>query len=220
MKFNTLTLTTLLASTATAATVTLRETPCLQATELEEFTIETDKLVVKGTLPPPSSSPSSPPSPLTLPTELKSVCGLSILSASGISPSSLVCQAYKDAAGTQLGSARFTQAEPALISTNPVQEGSIRCDSNSTTIGQGNGTTVTSVTLVTLPLSTGTAVSSAVSSGSAVPTGANSTTAVSATGTPTQPAAPTGATDTPGAAARVGGASFVVVAAGLAAMLL
>lgn len=37
-----------LLSASYAATVTLEETPCLQEEPLETFTIETDKLVVKG----------------------------------------------------------------------------------------------------------------------------------------------------------------------------
>ena len=42
---------------------------------------------------------------------------------------SVVCQAYKDAAGTILGSAEFTYAQPAELATpnNPVETGSVRC---------------------------------------------------------------------------------------------
>jgi hypothetical protein len=42
-----------LASSSYAATVTIKETPCLQDYPLEEYTIETDKLVVQGTSPTP-----------------------------------------------------------------------------------------------------------------------------------------------------------------------
>jgi hypothetical protein len=40
---------TTLSALASAATVTLQETPCLQETRLEKFTIDLDKLVVKST---------------------------------------------------------------------------------------------------------------------------------------------------------------------------
>jgi hypothetical protein len=46
-----------LSALASAATVTLQETPCLQETRLEKFTIDLDKLVVKSTSFPPLSHP-------------------------------------------------------------------------------------------------------------------------------------------------------------------
>lgn len=84
----------------------------------------------------------------------------------------LVCQAYQDAEGTRLGSAKFTFANPALIATNPVPEGAIRCDTN------GNATVASATTATT--------ISSIVSSGTSVPTGSSGNGTVPTSGTPTQ----------------------------------
>jgi hypothetical protein len=60
---------------------------------------------------------------------MPSVCGLEIVSASDdIDVKAITCQAFKDAEGTEPGSAPFTQESPALIATNPVQEASILCE--------------------------------------------------------------------------------------------
>ncbi|KAF2467500.1 uncharacterized protein BDR25DRAFT_395261 [Lindgomyces ingoldianus] len=154
------------------ATVTLKETACITRTQLEEFTIEVDKLVVK---------------------QLDTVCGLQIISADGVDVNSLSCLAYKDAEGTDRGSAVFTFATPALISTNPVQEGSIRCNSTGGPENKANSSTTMS-TLSTAVASTGTALP--ISTGNVtVPTGTRTPTpssGPSATGS-SSPAQSTGA---------------------------
>ncbi|CAO2656831.1 Nn.00g056340.m01.CDS01 [Neocucurbitaria sp. VM-36] len=110
MKTATLVAATALASTSYAATVTLETTKCLNANiPLEQFDIEigTSKPVAK---------------------DLPAVCGLRILSASASTDvTTIQCQAFRDADGTQPGSAVFTFDSPALIGTNPIQEKSILC---------------------------------------------------------------------------------------------
>jgi hypothetical protein len=44
-----------------------------------------------------------------------------------VSAASIECRAYKDAAGTQPGSAAFTGSETAVVSTNTVTIGGILC---------------------------------------------------------------------------------------------
>jgi hypothetical protein len=58
---------------------------------------------------------------------MHSVCGLEIVSTQGVDVHRVSCQAFKDAAGTQPGSARFTFGNSANIATNPVQEKAIFC---------------------------------------------------------------------------------------------
>ncbi|KAF2252971.1 hypothetical protein BU26DRAFT_515365 [Trematosphaeria pertusa] len=166
-------------STAYSATVTLQETPCIQNnTNLETFEIELGKLVVK---------------------DLPSVCGLKLLSATDADINAIKCQAYKDAAGTQKGSAEFTFASPALISTNPVQEGSILC----TTGDIGEASTLAVVTAT----ATGTG-------GGSSPTGANATVSTGAPGSqPTGSATGPGAPDETGAAGAIGVSIGAVVGA-------
>ncbi|KAF2270487.1 hypothetical protein CC78DRAFT_528246 [Lojkania enalia] len=193
-----------LAAVASAATVTLKETACISPSgELEEFTIEVDKLVVK---------------------ELESVCGLELLSADGVDVNSLTCLAYKDIEGTEVGSAPFTKSSPALISTNPVQENSIRCNSstnaNTTTTALNNGTVITSVTFVTLPSATG----GTVLSGTGLPTTGGNTTVPTVTGGPTvqpsQTEAPPSETSEPGNAGSRTELSALAVALVLGAYIL
>ncbi|KAF2109510.1 hypothetical protein BDV96DRAFT_604832 [Lophiotrema nucula] len=192
-----------LAAVSSAATVTLKTTPCLQDYPLEEWTIDTNKLVVH---------------------DLQTVCGIKILNATGVSASSLTCLAYKDKAGTQPGSAYFSLSDPAAIATNPVQEAAVRCDENGKPpMSNGNNATavgtVTSVTFVTLPTGTaGTTANTAASSGS-IPTPSGNSTSPSATGTPTQPSVAPTNTDVPGAASMVS-LSMGAVVAGLMAFLL
>ncbi|OAL55840.1 hypothetical protein IQ07DRAFT_595495 [Pyrenochaeta sp. DS3sAY3a] len=113
MKSFTLAAASTLLATTYASTVTLSTTPCLDLTiPTEQFSIElnTANPVVK---------------------DLPSVCGLRILSASAdIDVRTISCQAFRDAEGTQPGSAVFTYDEPALIATNPVQEKAILCTVN------------------------------------------------------------------------------------------
>ncbi|KAF2806099.1 uncharacterized protein BDZ99DRAFT_501614 [Mytilinidion resinicola] len=95
-----------LLSTASAATVTLQTTQCLQPVDLQTFTVTLGELYTK---------------------ELQEVCGIKLLSATGTALSAVSCHAYKDAAGTSSGSAPFNSTSPALIATNPVQVGSVLC---------------------------------------------------------------------------------------------
>lgn len=121
---------------------------------------------------------------------------------------SVKCQAFADAEGTQKGSAEFTIDDPALIATNPVQEGSIQCSA-----GDGEGDSEGSTTL-------GTVTASATGTGSgSSPTG-NATVTVSQTPTqPGQTGQPSGS-DAPGAAGTVGMSMGALAAAGFAALLL
>ncbi|KAF2187029.1 hypothetical protein K469DRAFT_705580 [Zopfia rhizophila CBS 207.26] len=190
-----MTLTTIVAllTLANAATVTLHTTPCLQEIELETFTIEVDKLVVK---------------------DLPTVCGIEILSASGVDVNSLTCLAYKDAEGTDIGSAPFTFKTPAAISTNPVQEGSIRCNSTGeaprSQVPPAGNSTVAS-TLAT-----------AASTGGVSPTGNTTVPSVTGGPRPSGGATATGGNDSPvptGGAGAVG-MSIGAFAAAFAAFLL
>ncbi|KAF1946216.1 hypothetical protein EJ02DRAFT_450663 [Clathrospora elynae] len=117
-------------STASAATVSLTTTPCLDhSIPTSQFTIDLNTAnAVSWNLP--------------------QVCGLRILSASsGVDITTITCQAFHDAVGTQPDFALFTYANPALIAENPVQELAVWC--NTTTVfggvrrqvDQGNGTT-------------------------------------------------------------------------------
>lgn len=101
---------TTLLSTTYASTVTLETTQCLNNDiPLGQFSIE---LGTSG--------------PVTK--DLPSVCGLRILSASdSVNVRTIQCQAFRDTAGTQPGSAVFTYDHPALIATNPIHEKSIWC---------------------------------------------------------------------------------------------
>ncbi|KAF2196691.1 hypothetical protein GQ43DRAFT_484739 [Delitschia confertaspora ATCC 74209] len=181
-------------SSVLAATVTLKETVCIQSnTELETFTIPVNELAVK---------------------ELKSVCGLQILSADGVDVSTLVCRAYKDAAGTQPGSAQFTFDTPALISTNPVQEASIKCDNT----GTSNGTVSMSI-----QSSSQNMLPTAAPSGSSSPFPVSNSTSPSSTGinVPVGPASSTGAgMPISTAAASQWGPSIGVVSAAFAILFL
>ncbi|KAF2281332.1 uncharacterized protein EI97DRAFT_497951 [Westerdykella ornata] len=127
-----------LASTSHAATVTLQETPCLQPTELKTYTVEVGKLVV---------------------VDMPSICGLKLVSTSDPASAPLeaiTCQLFKDAAGQVPGSAKFTFASPALIATNPVQEGSIRCDVGAAPASSSTGETQSVTTVVSPVTATGT----------------------------------------------------------------
>jgi len=119
------------------------------------------------------------------------------------------CQAFKDAEGKNPGSAVFTFKKPALIATNPVQEGSISC---SLTDGDNADDSTTITTLLTAG-PTGT--------GSPTQSGGNST--VGPTGTPTQPSSPSGsstdAPENPNNAGRMG-LSIGALAVGVAALVL
>ncbi|ORY08192.1 hypothetical protein BCR34DRAFT_570044 [Clohesyomyces aquaticus] len=172
---------------ASAATVTITETKCLQnGYPIEQFTIEVDQLVVK---------------------DLPTVCGLHIVSASGVDVTSLTCRAYKDAAGTDPGSAFFNSTTDALIATNPVQEGSIRCNSNAN--GGGVSLSSRSTTLSTA------AVSVVASTGTALPIPTGNAT-ISGTRVPTvTPSGTTGAgaPNQTGAAAHVGSSILAVMGA-------
>ncbi|KAF2013094.1 hypothetical protein BU24DRAFT_482817 [Aaosphaeria arxii CBS 175.79] len=100
-------------SDSISATVTLEETPCIQQkTRLETLIVRTDKLEVRN---------------------LPSLCGLKIISAAGANIHTISCIAFKDEKGEEVGSARFTFDSPALIATNPVQVGSLKCDTNRST---------------------------------------------------------------------------------------
>ncbi|KAF2831023.1 hypothetical protein CC86DRAFT_401582 [Ophiobolus disseminans] len=56
-----------------------------------------------------------------------SICGLALTSSATLPLTSISCQAFLDAAGTQRGSALFTSTKPALISTTPVGIQSVWC---------------------------------------------------------------------------------------------
>ena len=62
------------------------------------------------------------PTPVTSTTELRIIPSDTNPSLNGVT-----CQAYRDAAGTEIGSAPFTSLAPALIATNPVTIGSVFC---------------------------------------------------------------------------------------------
>ncbi len=110
MKF-TVAVASALLSTGYASCVQLATTPCISSSNLEQF----DVPIING-----SDAPTVQ--------ALNGVCGIKIVSVSDdVDINSVQCQAFKDAAGTQLGSALFSYASPALIATNPVEEGSIRC---------------------------------------------------------------------------------------------
>ncbi|KAF2498949.1 hypothetical protein BU16DRAFT_558988 [Lophium mytilinum] len=130
-----------LLSTASAATVTLQTTQCLQSVDLETFTVTLGELYTQ---------------------ELKEVCGIKLLSASGTPLSAISCHAFKDAAGTGSGSALFNSTSPALIATNPVQVGSVLCVSTAATASGslvpkslGNATTPTGFVSSAFPIGTG-----------------------------------------------------------------
>lgn len=179
-----------LAATSYAATVKIEQTACIQqnATSLASFDVEVDKLTA---------------------VELPSVCGLKIVSADGVDVKSVKCKAYKDAEGTQPGSAEFTSDKPALIATNPVQEGSILC------VGGSGAIPTTGAAPTTF------AVVSTSAPGAAAPTGAtpsggnNSTNPTS----PSSPSTPTPSAGTlPGSASTIG-MSFGALAGAAVAML-
>ncbi|KAF2647649.1 hypothetical protein K491DRAFT_685355 [Lophiostoma macrostomum CBS 122681] len=208
-----------LLSSASAATVTLQETACLETTELETFTVETDKVVAK---------------------DLASVCGLKIVSVDGAETSQVTCQAFTDAEGTTPGSEQFTYTIPARISTNPVQEAAIRCNlynpsntatvSASVTVTEGTGgpsntaTVSASVTVIdgtTITVTPTATVSASVTVtdttlgtvGTGSPTGSHTNGTV-----PTGTQAPTGQpTWNAASAAQIGAGAL---AAGFAALLL
>lgn len=218
---------TLLASTY-ASTVTLSTTPCLDLTiPTEQFSIELD-----------TANPVAK--------DLPTVCGLRILSASAnVDVRTISCQAFRDTAGTQPGSAVFTYDEPALIATNPVQEKAILCttvslkrrqnEENSTvasttqTSTRALRSTVFRTTTASLPEdsaagnstanSTSTTVTTAIASASSgLPSSSRNATVPSNTGRPTATQTQPPAEST-GAAATIGMGAGVVVA-GLFAMLL
>ncbi|KAL1603895.1 hypothetical protein SLS60_005487 [Paraconiothyrium brasiliense] len=161
-----------LAATTFAATVKLEQTACAQqnATSLSQFDVEVDKLVA-----------------ISLP----SVCGLKIVSADGVDKSKVTCQAYIDAEGKNKGSKEFTADKPALIATNPVQEGSILCVSEGA-VPSAQPTTFAVVS---------TSASLAAPTGGATPSGNSTTNPTS----PSQPSASsTNPADQPGSASTVG----------------
>lgn len=107
---------------ASASTVTLTTTPCLDSSiSIQQVSIDINTAA-----------------PVRL--NLASICGLQVLSASSdVDMNSITCQAFKDAKGTQSGSEVFSYAEPALIATNPVpeesvwvSEGSVWCNGTAT----------------------------------------------------------------------------------------
>ncbi|KAF2442127.1 hypothetical protein P171DRAFT_433686 [Karstenula rhodostoma CBS 690.94] len=171
-----------LAATTFAATVKLEQTACLQAnaTALTSFDVEVDKLTV---------------------VELPSVCGLKIVSADGADVKDIKCQAYRDAEGKSKGSKQFTFDDPALIATNPVQEGSILC------IGSGDVPSAQPTTFAAVT----TSASLAAPTGGATPTG-NST-----SGKPSSPSPSTTSPAGEGAASTLtmslGALSFAAIAA-------
>ncbi|KAF2682394.1 hypothetical protein K458DRAFT_488648 [Lentithecium fluviatile CBS 122367] len=193
--FTTLAVASALLSTGYAATVKIEETPCIQNnTELKTFDVEIGKLLVG---------------------QIESVCGLKIISATDADVTKVECQAFKDAEGKDPGSAKFTQAKPALIATNPVQEGSIKC-----ILVDGSGSSSGVTTSTTLITATGTGTGTG--TGIPAPTGGNST--VSVTGTPTQPGSPTSTSSSTSPensnnAGRVG-LSVGALAVGVAALVL
>ncbi|KAF1959148.1 hypothetical protein CC80DRAFT_502215 [Byssothecium circinans] len=185
--FTSLIAATALFSTAFAASVKLEQTKCLQPTKLESFDVTLGNLVVKN---------------------LNSTCGLKLVSADGADLAAVQCQAYKDAAGQEKGSAQFNQSTPALISTNPVQIGSIKCAAGSV---PGPNSAVPTITATSAG---STLVPSASPTGNATAPSGNGTNP-SATNSPPRPS-----TSTPGSGAERLGLSLGVVAAGLAVFML
>ncbi|KAF2705095.1 hypothetical protein K504DRAFT_460865 [Pleomassaria siparia CBS 279.74] len=167
-------------TTTSAATVTLQETACLQNnTELQEVTVNVNELVSIN---------------------LDTVCGLKLTTATDIDINTIVCQAYKDQDGKVKGSAEFTFANPALIATNPVQEGSVLCKSSSNT-PQARNTTLPVVTTEVF-----TTLTSSASAGTGSPTGKGNGTVPTVTGGPSSATSTRSAT---GTAAPSSGASTV-----------
>jgi len=191
-------LTTLsLLSATNAATVTLQTTqsPCFSSTEIEPvtFTVTLDELHVQA---------------------LSKVCGIEVLSASGIAADAVNCMAYRDAAGTQPGSAIFNTTAPALIATNPVQEGSIKCWA-----AHGASSSLISTSLATIT-ARGTAPIATVSGTGAVTLSPSNAT-VTRVSSATLSASSTLSTSTgTGAASQVTGLGFMAGLAGIAAMVL
>ncbi|KAF2636343.1 hypothetical protein P280DRAFT_155891 [Massarina eburnea CBS 473.64] len=184
--FTTLFAAAALASSSLAATVKITQTECIQKdTKLEAFEVTLNTLFVQ---------------------DLTSTCGLELLSADGADLAAIQCQAFKDPVGTVKGSAQFNQASPALISTNPVNIGSILCTVGSLlSRGYSPGPTGTASSNAPYPSTTG---------NSTVPAG-NSTNP-SATNSPPTPSNTNG----PDSGAERMGLSFGVVAAGLAVFML
>ena len=122
-----------------------------------------------------------------MPVDLASVCGLQILSATpDIDVNTVQCQAFRDAQGTQVGSALFTYANPASIATNPVVEKGILCTTNLKGGAGANNTSSVSAP-APAPASSGSPSTLATmpsSLSSAAPASGNSTTP-SKTGAPT-----------------------------------
>lgn len=181
-----------LAATSFAATVKLEQTPCIQAnaTSLNSFDVEVDKLTV---------------------VELPSVCGLKIVSVDGADAKSIKCKAYTDKEGKEPGSDEFTQEVPALIATNPVQEGSILCVSGDNAIpSSGPAPTTFAVISTSAPV--------AAPTGSTPSGGKNSTTPHSPNSPSSPTSTPSGTPNQPGAASTIG-MSFGALAGAAIAML-
>ncbi|KAH8733059.1 hypothetical protein GQ44DRAFT_721280 [Phaeosphaeriaceae sp. PMI808] len=224
MKTASLTTAAALLSSAYAATVKIETTKCLNANiPLQKFDIEMNL-----------SGPVARD-------DLKSICGLRIVSASdGIDLNTIRCQAFKDVVGEHPRSAVFTYARPALISTNPKEVKAIGCKyptgdkvrrqfNNTANISSLSGDVSSlpvSTLLATITLSN---VSSSVdsstvttttnanpSSGLLSPSSNSTTPSVTQTPTPSQPSA--SPSQSAGAASAVSvGMSVIVVA--FAAML-
>ncbi|CAI6278714.1 unnamed protein product [Periconia digitata] len=156
---------------ANAATVKLETTKCGDI-KTESFDVTLDTVVAK---------------------ELKSVCGLQIVSAEGAYDATIECEAFKDAAGKESGSAKFKKGTPALISTNPVQINSVQCKVFGFAGASGTGAAGPSSTgAAGAPGSTGTPGSTgAPGQGGAGGSGTNGTNP--APGSPTPAANPNGA---------------------------
>ena len=121
----------------------------------------------------------------------------------------VMCQAFKDAEGKVDGSATFTKAKPAMIATNPVQEGSIQCSlfgDNS----DPSQTTLSTTGVAPTGTPTGTGYGTAPQ-----PTGGNSTSPGGAAPSPS----PTGPLENTNAAGRLG-LSLGALALGVAAFML
>jgi hypothetical protein len=122
--------------------------------------------------------------------------------------------AYRDAAGIQPGSAIFNTTAPALIATNPVQEGSIKCWA-----AHGASSSLISTSLVKITARATAPIATASGTGTMTPNPNNST--VTRVSSPTLSASSTLSTTTgTGAASQVTGLGFVAGLAGIAAMVL
>lgn len=222
-----------LLSTSYAATVVLETTQCFASNvPLQHVEIE---LNTSGPVATGKSSLWSLIRHRLIEVDLQQVCGLRIVE-SDVDVNAISCQAFKDVAGTQPGSAVFTYAQPASIATNPVQENAILCTyptGGNKMRRQDNGTASGSISLgpiptiistVTLPDSSSSAGQSTITStmvvtaSSGMPSSSGNSTTPSMTQRPSASQTTEAPKESTGAASS-GAVGMGMVAAAIAAML-